>query len=75
MRGKTETARRDSRLKLVLPLPHHQKEKQMEFFEERPKVNLEIDKDGKVLSLKRTYKSKPIDTATRPVTKLPQGVE
>ena len=47
----------------------------MEFFEERPKVNLEIDKDGKVLSLKRTYKSNSIDTATRTVTKLPQGVE
>jgi hypothetical protein len=47
----------------------------MELFEERPKVNLEIDKDGKVLSLKRTYKSKPIDTGTRTVTKLPQVVE
>jgi hypothetical protein len=47
----------------------------MEFSEERPRVNLEIDEDGKVLSLKRTYKSKPIDTATRTVTKLPQVVE
>lgn len=47
----------------------------MDFFEERPKVNLEIDNDGKVLSLKRTYKSKPVDPATRTVTKLPQVVE
>jgi hypothetical protein len=54
---------------------YHREEKQMEFFEERPKVNLEIDKDGKVLSLKRTYKSKPIDPATRTVTKLPLVVE
>jgi hypothetical protein len=47
----------------------------MEFFEERPKVNLEIDKDGKVLSLKRTYRPKSIDTATRTVSKVPQVVE
>jgi hypothetical protein len=56
-------------------IAHHRREKQMEFSEERPRVNLEIDEDGKVLSLKRTYKSKPIDTATRTVTKLPQVVE
>jgi hypothetical protein len=51
------------------------KEKQMEFFEERPKVDLEIDKDGKVLSLKRTYKSKQSDAATRAVVKFPQVIE
>jgi hypothetical protein len=51
------------------------KEKRMEFFEERPKVDLEIDNDGKVLSLKRTYKSKPSDAATRAVVKFPQVLE
>jgi hypothetical protein len=51
------------------------KEKQMEFFEERPKVDLEIDKDGKVLSLKRTYKSKQADAATRAVVRFPQVIE
>jgi len=47
----------------------------MKYFEERPKVNLEIDQDGKVISLQRNYKSKPVDNATRTVTKLPQGAE
>jgi len=47
----------------------------MEFFEERPKVNLEIDKDGKVLSLKRTYRPKSIDTVTRTNNKVSQAVE
>jgi hypothetical protein len=47
----------------------------MKYFEERPKVNLEIDQDGKVISLKRSHKSKPVDNATRTVTKLPKGIE
>jgi hypothetical protein len=47
----------------------------MKYFEERPKVNLEIDQDGRVISLKRNHKSQPIDNATRTVTKLPQGIE
>ena len=47
----------------------------MEFFEERPKVDLEIDKDGKVLSLKRTYKSKQTDAGARAVVKFPEVVE
>jgi hypothetical protein len=47
----------------------------MEFFEERPKVDLEIDKDGKVLSVKRTYKSKQNDAATRAVVRFPQVLE
>jgi hypothetical protein len=47
----------------------------MEFFEERPKVDLEIDKDGKVVSLRRTYKSKPSDSATRAVVRFPQVLE
>ena len=51
------------------------KEKQMEFFEERPKVDLEIDNDGKVLSLKRTYKPKPNDPSTRAVVTFPQVLE
>jgi hypothetical protein len=47
----------------------------MEFLEERPKVDLEIDKDGKVLSLKRTYQLKPADSAARAVVRLAQVVE
>ena len=47
----------------------------MEFFEERPKVDLEIDQDGKVLSLKRTYKPKPSDAAARAVVQFPQVLE
>jgi hypothetical protein len=47
----------------------------MELFEERPKVDLELDKDGKVLSLKRSYKSRPNDTATRAVVRFPQVLE
>jgi hypothetical protein len=51
------------------------KEKEMEFFEERPKFDLEIDKDGKVLSLKHTYKPKPSDDDARSVVQFPQALE
>jgi hypothetical protein len=56
----------------VAPLP---KKREMEFFEERPKVDLEIDQDGKVLSLKHDYKQKPNDADTRAILKFPQGLE
>jgi hypothetical protein len=47
----------------------------MEFFEERPKVDLEIDKDGKVLSLKYTYRPKQNNASARAVVKFPQVLE